>query len=156
MARRDKLWALLVVLAVLGAEGCNGFGTNCSTDADCQVQNPEAVCDPTLKVCFIYSGPVVTGITPVNQAINVPPDNAQVVATFSTSIVDAGPTTFVVSGQGFDTYGSYTLNAASTQATFTPLAGGLALGTDYTVSLTSGISDTFHAQAARNAAPSLI
>lgn len=142
MAWREKLGALAVVLALLTAEGCNGFGSNCSTNADCQAQNPEAVCDPTLKVCFVYSGPVVTSIQPANQTPNVAADNAQVVATFSTSIVDAGPSTFLVVGQGFDTYGSYTLNAASTQATFTPLAAGLALGTDYTVSLTAGIADT--------------
>jgi hypothetical protein len=143
MVQREKLWALLVVLVALAGEGCNGFGTNCSTNSDCQAQNPEAVCDPTLKVCFVYSGPVVTAIQPVNQAVNVPPDNARVVATFSTSVVDAGPGTFLVVGQGFDTYGTYSLNAASTQATFTPLdGGGLALGTDYTVSLTAGIADT--------------
>jgi hypothetical protein len=142
MAWREKSWALLVVIAALAAVGCNGFGTNCSTDADCQAQNPEAVCDPTLKVCFVYSGPVVTGIQPANQAANVAPDGTQVVATFSTSVVDAGPGTFLVVGQGFDTYGTYTLNAASTQATFTALAGGLALGTEYTVSLTAGIADT--------------
>jgi Bacterial Ig-like domain len=142
MAWREKSSALLVILAALATQGCNGFGTNCSTDAECQAQNPEAICDPTLKVCFIYSGPVVTSIQPANQAPTVAPDGAQVVATFSTSIVDAGPSTFLVVGQGFDTFGTYTLNAAMTQATFTPLAAGLALGTDYTVNLTAGIADT--------------
>jgi hypothetical protein len=133
---------LLTVLSALVAAGCNGFGTNCSTDADCQAQNPQAVCDPGLKVCFLYSGPTVTGIQPANLASGVAPDNAQVVATFSESIVDAGPTTFLVDGQGFDTFGSYLANAAANQVTFLPLAGGLALGTDYTVNITAGISNT--------------
>jgi Bacterial Ig-like domain len=141
MDLRKYSGCLLIVLAALAAEGCNGFGTNCSTNADCQAQNPEAVCDPTLKVCFVFSGPTVTGIQPANLTSGVAPDNAQVVATFSEPIVDAGPTTFLVNGQGFDTFGSYLVNAASNQVTFLPLASGLALGTNYTVSLTAGISD---------------
>jgi hypothetical protein len=138
--RKHSGW-VLIVLAAVAAEGCNGFGTNCSTDADCQAQNTQAVCDPTLKVCFVYSGPTVTGIQPVNLASSVVPESAQVVATFSEPIVDAGPNTFVVNGQGFDTFGTYLVNAGSNQVTFLPLAGGLALGTNYTVNLTAGISD---------------
>jgi hypothetical protein len=44
-----------------------------------------------------------------------------------------------VDGQGFNTFGSYVPNASGNQVTFEPLAGGLALGTDYAVSLTGGI-----------------
>lgn len=142
MASRKELWASLVILMVLAAEGCTGFGTNCSTDADCQATNPLAVCDPTLKVCFVYSGPAVTNIQPGNQSTGVAVANGQVVATFSTSVVDAGPGTFLVVGQGFNTFGSYSVNPAGTQATFEPLAGGFALGTEYTVNLTAGIEDT--------------
>lgn len=142
MISRKELWSSLVILMVLAAEGCSGFESNCSTDADCQARNPLAVCDPTLKVCFLYSGPVVTNIQPANQATNVAVANGQVVATFSTSVVDAGPGTFLVVGQGFNTFGSFSVNAAGTQATFDPLAGGFALGTNYAVNLTAGIEDT--------------
>jgi hypothetical protein len=143
MTSRKRLLSLLVFSAVLSIEGCNGFGTNCSTDADCQAQNPQAVCDATLKVCFAYAGPVVTSIAPTNGATAVVGANGQVVATFSEPIVDAGVTasSFVVDGQGFKTFGNYLVDSALTHATFEPLAGGLALGTDYTVSLTSAIMD---------------
>ena len=56
MAWREKL-AVLVAVAALATQGCSGFGTNCSTDADCQAQNGQAICDPTLKVCFLSAGP---------------------------------------------------------------------------------------------------
>jgi Bacterial Ig-like domain len=143
MTWRQTRWGLLVVLAVLAASGCTGFGTNCSTDADCRAQNPESICDPALKVCFVYDGPVVTEIAPADQATDVIAANGQVVATFSRPIVDAGVTasTFLVVGQDFDTFGTYVFNADATEATFEPLAGGLALGTNYSVSLTSGIED---------------
>ncbi len=143
MTGRKTAWALFVVAAVLAAEGCTGFGENCSTDADCRVQNAESICDPSLKVCFAYDGPVVTNIQPADQASNVTAANGDVVATFSRPIVDAGVTavTFLVVGQDFDTFGGYSVDVGSTHATFEPLAGGLALGTSYTVSLTAGIED---------------
>jgi Bacterial Ig-like domain len=143
MTWRQTRWGLLVVLAALAGSGCTGFGTNCSTDADCRAQNPESICDPSLKVCFVYDGPVVTQISPADQATNVIAANGQVTATFSRTIVDAGVTasTFLVVGQDFDTFGTYVFNADATEATFEPLAGGLALGTNYSVSLTNGIED---------------
>jgi hypothetical protein len=141
MTWRKPLGCLLLLGTVVAIEGCNGFGTNCSTDADCQASNAEAVCDPTLKVCFIYSGPVVTKIVPANLATGVFTDGTDVVATFSTSIIDSGvdSTSFSVVGQGFNTFGGYLVTA--TTATFVPDAGGLALGTDYTVNLTNAIKD---------------
>jgi Bacterial Ig-like domain len=138
-----RLGALLVVSAALGAAGCSGFGSNCSTDADCQAQNPAAFCDPTLKVCFLAAGPVVTNIAPANGASNVTSANAQVVATFSEPIVDAGVTfeTFTVIGQGFTAFSEFVANSASTEVTWLPIGGSLSLGTDYTVHLTADIKD---------------
>jgi hypothetical protein len=143
MAWRKTRWGVLVVAAAFAAEGCTGFGENCSTNADCIAQNPASVCDPTLNVCFLYAGPVVTDIVPVDHATGVAGENVQVAATFSLPIVDAGvsASTFQVVGQGFDTFGSYLVDTASLQATFEPLAGALALGTEYAVHLTDGIVD---------------
>jgi Bacterial Ig-like domain len=141
MTWRKPLACLFLLGTVVAIEGCNGFGTNCSTNADCQASNPEAVCDPTLKVCFIYGGPVVTSIVPANGASGVASDGTNVEATFSTSIVDSGvnASSFSVVGQGFVTPGDYLVTA--TTATYIPDAGGLALGTDYTVNLTAAIKD---------------
>lgn len=140
MTWRKTCWSVLVVAAAFGAAECTGVGQNCNTDADC---NAQSVCDPTLKVCFFYSGPVVTSIVPVDGATQVVAAGGTVVATFSTAIVDAGlnANSFRVVGQGFNTFGGFSVDPTSTQATFEPLAGGLALGTDYTVNLTSSIND---------------
>jgi len=140
MTWRKACWSVLVVAAAFGAAECTGVGQNCNTDADC---NAQSVCDPTLKVCFFYSGPVVTSIVPVDGATEVVAAGGTVVATFSTAIVDAGlnTSTFRVVGQGFNTFGGFSVDSTSTQATFEPLAGGLALGTDYTVNLTASIND---------------
>jgi Bacterial Ig-like domain len=141
MTWRKRRWSVLLLAVALVAARCTGVGQNCTTDADC---NSESVCDPTLKVCFFYSGPVVTSIIPVDQATGVIAAGGQVVATFSTAVVDAGvnASSFKVVGQGFNTFGNYlVVDAGVTQATFEPLAGGLALGTDYRVSLTSSIND---------------
>ena len=141
--RLGGLFAAAVV-AVLAFEACNGFGTNCSTNADCQALNPSGICDPTLKVCFLYGGPTVVSIEPDNQAVGVVPLNAEVVATFSEVIADAGVSeNFAVFGQGFQTPGGYliTVDAGLSVASFVPTAGGLALGTDYAVFLDGGIAD---------------
>lgn len=153
MTSTRKLRSRLVVFATavlalvaLGTQGCNGFGTTCSTDADCQATNPGATCDQTFFVCFLHAGPYVQQVSPANLATGVPAANGQVAVTFSDVIADAGvhDGTFNVTGQGFDTPGHYlvTVDAADASvATFKPLAGGLALGTDYTVTLTSDIKD---------------
>jgi len=153
MTSTRKLRSLFVICAMalaaaaaLGTQGCNGFGTTCSTDAECQANNPGATCDPTLKVCFLYAGPYVQSISPANGEGGVPAANGQVVATFSEIIVDSGVkgTTFSVVGQGFLTPGHYVVNVDSADAsvaTFKPAAGGLALGTAYTVNLSSDIKD---------------
>ncbi len=146
MTSSKRLWGLAagVASAALALAACNGFGTNCSTDSDCQAVNPSAVCDPTLKVCFLYAGPTVTQIQPANQATDVVPLNADVVATFSEVIADSGVSdNFSLVGQGFVVPGGYlvTVDGGVSQATFVPLAGGLALGTDYTVFLDAGIVD---------------
>jgi hypothetical protein len=143
MAWREKSLAVLVAVAALATEGCTGFGTNCSTDADCQAQNPQAICDPTLKVCFLSAGPVVTIIEPADMTLGVTAANAQVAATFSEPVVDAGVTfdSFMVIGQGFRTPGMYSLSSGATQAIFQPYGGTLALGTNYTVNLTASIKD---------------
>jgi hypothetical protein len=132
----DTMRGLLAVLAIAAA-GCSGFGETCSSNAQCPVGS---ACDPTLKVCFVVPG--VTQIQPANGATSVPAANAVITATFSGPVADAGVKfdTFVVTGQGFHTPGSYAANADSTQVTFHPSAGGLALGTTYTVDLT-GIKD---------------
>jgi hypothetical protein len=123
---------------------CSGFGSTCSTTADCPNGSS---CDPTLKVCF-SNPPVppvttVTAIAPANGTANVPTASAVVTATFSAAVVDAGvtDTTFVLDGQGFNTPGNYVASANAKQETYVPLAGLLALGTQYTVSLTNGIID---------------
>jgi hypothetical protein len=148
-----KLRSLFIVCAVavaavaaLATQGCNGFGTTCSTTADCQAKNPGATCDPTLKVCFLYPGPYVQSIDPANQQLNVAAANGRVVVTFSEVVADASvkDPTFTVYGQGFKTPGNYLLTvdaADASVATFKPYADGLALGTDYTVTLTSAIKD---------------
>ncbi|MGO8971454.1 MAG: Ig-like domain-containing protein [Myxococcaceae bacterium] len=147
MTSCKKRWGLFAAVAVgwavLAIEGCNGFGTTCSTDADCQYP---AFCDPNLKVCFLVAGPYVAEIQPPDGAVDVVPANGVVVATFSDIILDAGikDTTFTVIGQGFQSPGGYlvTVDAADASvATFKPVAGGLALGTDYVVTLTSAIKD---------------
>jgi hypothetical protein len=131
------------VAGALAASGCSGFGTECSTDADCTSKNPAAYCNPDLKVCFVRPGPVVTSIDPANQATGVTPAGATVTATFSEAINDAGvkDTTFIVDGQGFATFGVYTASSNATRETFTPIAAGLAVGTEYTVKLTAEIKD---------------
>jgi|GEM_PF-5283959 len=148
-----KLRSLFVICAVaaaaaaaLGTQGCNGFGTTCSTDADCQAKSPGATCDPTLQVCFLYAGPFVQSIAPANGEGGVPAANGQVVAAFSEIIVDSGvkATSFSVVGQGFRPPGHYVItvdSADASVATFKPAAGGLALGTTYAVNLTSDIKD---------------
>ncbi|MGO9831048.1 MAG: Ig-like domain-containing protein [Myxococcaceae bacterium] len=147
MTSYTRLWGLFAAVAVgwavLAIEGCNGFGTTCSTDADCQYP---AFCDPTLKVCFLPAGPFVAQIQPANDAGDVVAANAVVVATFSDIIADAGikDTTFTVIGQGFQSPGGYLVtvdSADASVATFKPVAGGLSLGTDYVVTLTSAIKD---------------
>ncbi len=141
------LCALAVAaVAALSSQGCNGFGTTCSTTADCQAKNPGATCDPTLKVCFLHPGPYVRTVEPANQATGVAAASGQVVVTFSEVVADAGVkgTTFTVNGQGFNTPGNYLVtvdSADASVATFKPYAGGLALGTDYTVDLTAAIKD---------------
>ncbi len=136
----------VAAVAALAAQGCNGFGTTCSTTADCQAKNPGATCDPTLKVCFLYPGPYVQSIDPANQQVNVAAANGRVVVTFSELVADASvkDPAFTVYGQGFKTPGNYLLTvdaADASVATFKPYADGLALGTDYTVTLTSAIKD---------------
>ncbi|HXX32035.1 MAG TPA: Ig-like domain-containing protein [Myxococcaceae bacterium] len=133
----------LVAAVAIAVAGCNGFGTNCNTDSDCTATNANAYCDPGLKVCFIRPGPMVTEIQPTNDATGVTAIGATVTATFSEAIVDAGVKmdSFPVTGQGFVTFGNYAANSDSTAVTFTPLAAGLAQGTEYTVNLTAAIKD---------------
>ena len=143
MKARIRIAAWLSMAGALAASGCSGFGTECSTDADCTAKNPAAYCNPDLNVCFVRPGPVVTNIVPANQATGVTAVGATVTATFSEAIADAGvkDTTFIVDGQGFETFGDYTASANATQETFTPLGAGLAVGTEYTVKLTAEIKD---------------
>jgi hypothetical protein len=139
--------SILLVFLGLGAAGCDGFGTTCSTDADCTSKNSDSFCDPTLKVCFIRSGPLdsglrVTSITPSDGATGVAASGGVVAATFNRPINDAGVgySTFSVDGQGFLPAGVYDVGAQALRATFTPNAGGFAIGTNYTVNLTAGIT----------------
>jgi len=143
MTARNGTWLGLVAAAALAAAGCSGFGTDCSTDSDCTAKNPAAFCDPTLQVCFIRPGPVVTNIQPADQATGVTAVGATVTATFSEAINDAGvkDTSFIVDGQGFETFGDFTASANAKQETFVPFAAGLAVGTEYTVKLTADIKD---------------
>ena len=127
--KMNKVFFLAVLLAALVA-GCGDPDKGALAGAG----NPGAPLTP----------PTVTTVTPPDGSTLVCPNTAVITATFSKAMNPAtiNTTTFTLSTNGANVSGTVSYVAATDVATFTPTTA-LAASTTFTVTITTGVMDTF-------------
>jgi hypothetical protein len=131
----NKIWISAILLFVVMA-GCSDPDKNAGTG------NPTAPLTP----------PIVTSETPLDASTLVCPNTVLITATFSKAMNPATftTTTFTLTGaSNASVSGQVAYNSVTNVAKFTPLAS-LAPNTSFTVTITTGVVDTFGNHLAAN------